>query len=328
MAKVDFKYGTQAQYDAASKEENAIYCATQQVGAKQAGSIYKGGEIVGSTVTDKLYTDSSVTVTGVTVGNFKDGDVIAPGTSVSEILQKMLMKEIDVTATKPTATLNLAGTPTAGSYEAGTAISVTPTHSYTDGKFVGQSGYSYNVAAGCAEGTTIIKKGNEVIQEGEVQSFTLAVETVKFASTTTYGASTVTPKTNFGNNSKVTIPPGTTVESSKSFTGYANNFIVHVADNTTPINSALIRSGNKYKEEVASANYNAPAGTMRTIVATRKATLTSASGNLGANITASFIKEADTIKVDGATAAWQGDYYIYVYSRPALSEQETINITF
>jgi hypothetical protein len=116
MAKVDFKYGTQTQYDAASKEENAIYCATQQVGAKQAGSIYKGGEIVGSTVTDKLYIDSSVTVTGVTVGNFKDGDVIAPGTSVSEILQKMLMKEIDVTATKPTATLNLAGTPAAGSY--------------------------------------------------------------------------------------------------------------------------------------------------------------------------------------------------------------------
>lgn len=328
MAKVDFKYGTQEQYDAATKVENAIYCATEEVGVKKAGSIYKGEEIVGSTVADKLYVDSSITVTGVTVGNYKSGDVIAPGTSISELFQKMLMKEIDVTATKPTAVLNLAGTPAAGSYEAGTAISVTPSHSYTDGRFTGQSGYSYNVAAGCAEGATTIKKNSEVITEGQVQSFTLGVETIKFSSVTAYGASTVTPKTNFGNNSTVNIPAGTTVESSKSFTGYANRFIVHVADTTTPITSDLIRSGRAFKEGTASANYNAPAGTCRTIIATRKSSIASASGNLGANITNSFIQEGSTIKVDGATANWQGDYYIFVYSRPALSEQETINITF
>lgn len=335
MSQVNFKYGTQEQYDAAVKDENTIYTVSDPVGGKKSGTIYKGEEIIGSTVTDNLYVDSSITVTGVTVGNFKSGDVIAPGTSVSAVLQKMLMKEIDVTATKPTATLVLTGTPAAGSYEAGTKVSVVPSHSYTDGKFTGQSGYSYTLAAGCAEGAATLTLNGEAIEEGVAQDFVLgagstagSTDTQKFSLSVAYGANSNTPKTNFDNDSKVTIAAGSTVASTKTYTGYANMFIVHVADETSEINSGLIRGGKAYKEGTASANYNAPAGTCRTIVAMRKDSLSSASGNLGAGITASFIKQGSKVTVYGATTDWSAEYNVWVYSRPAISEEETININF
>lgn len=328
MAKVQFKAGLDNEYqELQSKNADTLYITEETIGSQQSGNLYKGDKLIASTATDKLFLDEKVTVTGVTVGNFTSGKEIPAGTSISEILKQMLMKEIDVTATKPTSTLNLAGSPTPGSYEAGTKISVTPSHTYVDGKFTGQAGYSYNLAAGCSEGATTLKKDNTVINSGELQEFVLNVETVNFSCTTAYGASSNTPKTNFGNDSKVKIDAGSTVASTKSYTGFANMFVVHVADDSTAIDSVLIRSGQKYKEGTANATYNAPAGTMRTIIAMRKDSLKSVAGNLGANITASFIK-GNKVSVEGATADWTAEYNVWVYSRPAISEQESISIQF
>ena len=329
MAKVQFKSGLDSEYTGLqSKNADTLYITEETIGSKQSGNLYKGDKLVASTATDKLFLDEKVTVTGVTVGNFTSGKEIPAGTSISEILKQMLMKEIDVTATKPTSTLNLAGAPIPGSYEAGTKISVTPSHTYVDGKFTGQSGYSYNLTAGCAEGSTTLKKGTAVINEGEVQTFTLGVETVNFTCTTAYGASSNVPKTNFGNDSKVKIDSGTTVTATKSYVGFANMFVVHVDNDSAAIDSALIRSSQKYKEGTANATYNAPVGTMRTIIAMRKDSLKSVAGNLGANITASFIKQPEKVSVEGATADWSAEYNVWVYSRPAISEQESISIQF
>lgn len=61
-------------------------------------------------------------VTGVNVGNFTDGTVISAGTSVLELLQKMLQKQIPPVYNRPSASITATGS---GNVEAGTRV--TPT---------------------------------------------------------------------------------------------------------------------------------------------------------------------------------------------------------
>lgn len=172
-------------------------------GSEKYGSIYKGDKILGTTEASKLYTTGDITVTGVTVGNLTNGKKIDAGTDVMSILTQMLMKELGVSATKPTAAL--AGGSTA-TYEKGTVISgKTYTATLTDGKYSGVTGYTYTLAAGCSptdvawNGVSGTKSQNGNVYSIVADSITLT-SAVTINATISYGAASNVPVTNFGNS--------------------------------------------------------------------------------------------------------------------------------
>ena len=155
--------------------------------------------------TDTSDTNDFITVTGVTVGGLKPGDKLKNNTTVAQLLRKMLQKEIDVTTQLPS--VKLVGYPSDAYYEIGGQVFGTLSYTFTDGRFKGaETGYNYNIAAGCsvvsssftpreAYTGTIITEGNN--------TFGVEVE---------YSASSVTPKTNVGNDSNVRINQGTATD--------------------------------------------------------------------------------------------------------------------
>ena len=152
--------------------------------------------------TDTTNSQDFITVTGVTVGGLKPGDKLKNNTTMEQLLRKMLQKEIGVTTQVPS--VKLVGYPSDAYYEIGGQVFGTLSYTFTDGRFKGaETGYNYNIAAGCsvvsssftpreAYTGTIITEGNN--------TFGVSVE---------YSASSVTPKTNVGNNSSVKINAGT-----------------------------------------------------------------------------------------------------------------------
>lgn len=169
---------------------------------KKYGSLYKGDKILGTTEADKLYTTDEIIVTGVTVGNLTNGKKIDAGTDVMSLLTQMLMKELGVSASKPTASITGGSN---GTYEKGTVISgKTYTASLTDGKYTGENGYSYSLNAGCSatdctwSGVTGTKNQNGNTYSIVADSIAL-MDTVTIKATISYSDATNVPVTNFGN---------------------------------------------------------------------------------------------------------------------------------
>ncbi len=163
--------------------------------------------------------DEEITVMGVTVGNLANGAKISSGSSLTEILKKILMKTIDAKAQNPTTAVKITSGVTNGStYEVGTSLSIALGHTYSDGKFVGaESAYSYNLAAGCAEGTTQYKYDGTNVDASFTKIVTEGTHTL--GCTTAYGASTASPKKNNGDASSASIAAGTATSGNLSFYG-------------------------------------------------------------------------------------------------------------
>lgn len=172
-------------------------------------------------ITDEMYANLSseivnedFQVMGVTVGNYSDGQWIRAkkpdGTphTTWEVIKEMLTKVIDVIANKPTITLNSTSAVT--KVELGTSLEQTLSVSYTDGYFSGQSGYTYHLNAGCEQGETIFKRGNEIVSPTNTTIFSTIGNTI-FRAETDYGASVAIPVKNDGTESDVRISGGTAV---------------------------------------------------------------------------------------------------------------------
>ena len=203
---INFKFGSTLEGKTIAENDlvvvNKGMAADAQESDKKYGSIYKGDKILGTTEANKLYTTDEITVTGVTVGNLANGKTIAAGTDIMSILSQMLMKELGVTATKPSATLAGGSTQT---YEKGYVISgKTYTATFTDGKYSGLSGYTYNLSAGCTptactwSGVTGTESKNGNVYSIVADSITLT-SAVTIKASIAYDAASNIPMTNFGN---------------------------------------------------------------------------------------------------------------------------------
>lgn len=281
------------------------------------GSIYKGNKIIGTTEADKLVTTETLTVTGVTVGNFVNGKEIPAGTNVMDVLKQMLMKEIDVTATKPSVTISNTGT-AAGTYEVGTSINVVLNHSYKDGKFTGNSGYSYTQTAGCAEVSTTYRRGSTSLSNN-TDTQTLTEGSISYDCLTTYEASSNVPVTNFGNNSSVSITAGTAASSKITFTGaykyfmgYSENTLASQFDSTS-IRALTTRTGNMTTNGTTTVvNATAISSNGKSIVVACPATykLATVQNGLGADIIGNFSSRGTVAVTTGTTTT---NYTVYVY---------------
>lgn len=329
-----FKYGNTIQGKNPDAEDVVFVNASLASGEGDAkrGSIYRGDKIVGTTEADKLVTTENITVTGVTVGNLVSGNTISEGTDIMAVLKQILMKEIDVSKTNPSVTVKNTGT-NAGTYEVGTEINIDLSHTYTDGKFTGQSGYSYTLAAGCAEGTTQYKKNGSVMS-GNTDTHTLGEETVSYTCTTTYAASTAQPKTNFGNNSTVNIPANSCTSTNtlsyvgvyKYFMGYSTNTTVE-AFNSASVRALTTKTNNITKDgttTVVDGNAIKSNGTSIVIACPSKYKLAGAQNGLGANILANFNVSGTVSVTCGNTNV---DYTVYIYPITNGAQVEFKNVT-
>lgn len=335
---VKFKYGTSIEGKSVEDGDfvaiNKGMSDPSESDNSKYGSMYRGSKIVGTTEANKLFTTEELTVTGVTVGNFANGQTISKGTDVMSLLKQMLMKEIDVSAVLPKVTLSNSGT-AKGTYEVGTSINVTLSHNYTDGYFKGNEGYDYRLNAGCSEGETQYKRGSSSLS-GNTDTQVLTEGTITYTSTTTYGASTAKPVTNFGNTSSVSIKSGAVTNTSASnvtFTG-AYKYFMGYSTNTTveQFNSESIRALTTKTENITkdgtttivSSSAITSNGTSIVIACPTKYKLATIQNGLGANILDNFSVKG-TVSVTTGTVST--DYSVYIYPITNGAEVEFKNVT-
>lgn len=259
--------------------------------------------------------DADITVMGVTVGAIGNNVKLTKGMTLSEVLKKILIKEIDVNKANPTTTIKVTGVSSNGTYEVGTAISATLAHTYTDGKFSGQTGYSYNVNAGCAEGETKYYRGSNVVTSPD--AFTITEGTHSWKCTTAYGASSVTPKKNNGTNSSVNIAAGTATSGTFNINGRYKAYIGYSTETSgSAFNSAKIKAlaaGNVFLNTSGSTTLKSSAtsnGTSIVIACPATFKLNTISNSLGVSIKENFAAPAQVDYTNGSTTT---KYNVYVY---------------
>lgn len=106
-----------------SDTDNLIYVNKEQVGEEE--------KLVQHILGNNAKTKQALTVNlgdGGALGGFSTNDEISVGTSLDDIIKKLLVKRIPATYTKPTVSI---ACPKAGSYEVGTSVAVGVTGTFT-----------------------------------------------------------------------------------------------------------------------------------------------------------------------------------------------------
>lgn len=316
---VNFKFGSTIEgKDIAANDLVVINEGIAEGGDERYGSIYKGDKIVGTTKADSLYTTDSITVTGVNVGNLTNGLEIEAGKSIMDILRQMLMKELGVTATRPSVTL--AGDKASVTVEKGTKISRTYTATFTDGKYEGVSGYDYSLDAGCtvSDCTWSGITGTESI-EGNVCKIIaneFAVNsTVTVKATVSFNAATNVPKSNMGNEITTGLIGASTVASGTIT--YTPSLYWWVGSSETKFDdmtwdSAAVRNLSLKQNWVSTKTVNAifPVGAKQQVIAIPASMTLSVADKSGNNLTDMFSSTATVTVTCGGTHT--ESYKIYV----------------
>lgn len=199
---------------------------------------YTAGKDISITDGNVINTSLSQKITAYTkVGFLEQGGTLAAGSSLTQILTQILVKEVGIKTTNPTATLSLSST---GNREIGTSLGeITLNPTYTDGYYSSadtsiytntmfeenNSGASSDgkLSAGCVQGGVTFYKDSESLTDANesVEGFQYKDETkvtmqkeYSFTAQYTYQAATVTnAKNNLKEDVTVNIAAGTTEKS-------------------------------------------------------------------------------------------------------------------
>lgn len=284
------------------------------------GSIYRGEKIIGTTEADKLCITEPLKVTGVTVGNLSDSTSEFPiGTDVMSILKQMLMKELGVSATQPSA--SLSATTGTSTVEKGTVLSgVTFTATLTDGKYTGVSGYSYSLTAGVS-GTGCTWSGVDGTKSGSDKTWKLVADDMTVTSTITvkatiaHSAATNVPVTNFGNDvTSGLITSGSKTTGAITYTPQLKWWVgssTEKFDDTT-WTSAMVRALSLKSDWVTNktASVTFPAGAKQQVIAIPAGRSFTAKDGSGATITDTFSSVQTVTVICGGTHT--ESYKVYV----------------
>lgn len=271
-------------------------------------------------------TNKEITIAGVNVGNLKDGDVIPEGTSLTELLERMLRKAIGVKAVNPSVTLT--GVSLGNTYEVGTVIDLTLGYNYTDGKFEGESGYTYSVNAGCEnESVTYFKNNNALSSSND--RLTVIEGNTSYKVTIDYNNSTVVPVNNIGENVDIVIPSGSASDTKnvkgayKYFMGYSTK-TSYDQFNSDDVRDLTVKTGyiNGSTSVVGSTAIKSD-GTSIVIACPNKYTLKSIQNGVGADILSNF----ESGEVTVTTGESETIYTVYVYPITNGAKVEFKNVT-
>lgn len=224
---VKFKYGDASAYAAKVATEDGVdastlYFVTKDIetenGVDFGGTIYRGNDALGTTCADHLKTTADITVAGLSGqlgAGIANGDTIPAGTSLQEILVKLLSKELyPVEATKPS--VDIDGEKSFGLMEVGATVTIpSVTMSKKSGVFnanftsptqptpeVTWSNEKMTATVSGFGGVSIPSGGTSLV---EVEAtIALGSNTVTYTADASYTAPTNSPITNLGNSTTKT----------------------------------------------------------------------------------------------------------------------------
>lgn len=262
-------------------------------------------------------------VTGVNVGNFTDGKVIPAGTSVLELLQQMLQKQIPPTYSGPSLSIN-GGT----TVEAGTRVTPAVNPSYTKRDAGDVTKY-------------VLKKNNEVIvDEAALKNYTETSEiqigdgtTAYYQATAQYGDGPI-KNDNFNKPyPNGSIKAGSVTSNTVNYVGQRKRFWTTDGESSIPSTSEEIRACKNSAMNPSNGNTFSvviPQGGKRAIFA-YPATLRDVTSVKYVELGNGEVKDTfqrHIIKVAGANNFEPIDYKVYVYvSAVPAAGQMTYNVT-
>lgn len=278
-------------------------------------------EFSGDTATNK-----DIIIAGVNVGNLKDGDVIPEGTTLTSLLERMLRKTIGVKSVKPTVTLTSASFN--DTHEVGTIIDLTLNHTYTDGKFVGESGYNYSINAGCEVKSFSYFK-NDVQMTTANDLLSVVEGNTSYKVSLDYSASTTIPVNNIGESITDMVISSGTVSDIKNVKGAYKYFMGYSPKtsydqfNSDDVRSLTVKTGFVNGNTSVVNSVMTSNGTSIVIACPNIYSLKSIENGLGANILSNFESGEVLVK----TGEIETLYNVYVYPITNGAEVEFKNVT-
>lgn len=280
-------------------------------------------------------------VVGVNVGNLKNGDKISAGSSMLDILTRMLKQRIQPSVTKPSVSISggqndiEVGTPVDGK----TIIS-----SFNDGYFT-LNGQRTN--AGCQVTKFVLKQTiggstTTVIDSTSISSYlvpknTYVTEgsgTVKYQNSITYGGNTVVPKDNFGDDSTVKID-GSTKSATTQWNGKYRCYVGFDQGNDIVVTPEVVKSIKNVSNSLMPYNSNASASwsivtnnAYRIMIAypsnMKDISQIELTTEPGSHYEVNFTKEL--VDVGGVNDLYQREYKVYTWILSAPSTGDTFNV--
>lgn len=275
-----------------------------------------------------VYFDSDFTYTNaigaIGAPDGGSGKLAASGKSVEEFMASILAKEANPKTTSPAASVKI--TDGSGTFEIGTHKNISYTASLSAGS------YTYGPATGVVAGTVTASFDGQT-KTGATGTFENVVadgtKTLSVSITHNEGA---VPKTNLGNPyAEGKITAGTkTATASQTLVGVRHMFYGPMTTDAE-LNSENIR---KLKHEAASKKtidtFGAGAGAVKVVVAvptSMKVTKVLMPSAMNADATASFVKQAGSVQVEGAEGFTAAAYNVWVYQPASIDSTETYAVT-
>lgn len=275
-----------------------------------------------------VYFDSDFTYTNaigaVGAPSGGSGKLAASGKSVEEFMASILAKEANPYTTQPAASVKITGGN--GTFEIGTHKNISYSASLSAGS------YTYGPATGVVAGTVTASFDGKT-NEGATGTFeNVVADGTKELNVSITHNEGVVPKTNLGNSyADGKIAAGTkSAKAPQTLVGVRHMFYGPMATDAE-LNSENIR---KLKHEAASkktiGTFGAGAGAVKVVVAVpanMKVTKVLMPSAMNADATASFVKQADSVQVEGAEGFTAAAYNVWVYQPASIDSTETYAVT-
>lgn len=267
------------------------------------------------------------------LGGYKTGDTIAVNTPLETVIKKLLAKQIPPTYTDPAVSLLNNSGSASGAYEYGSIVTPKVKASFTQndaGQLV----------------SMIIKQGASEVANGEESPVTYsATETITLTNTVTFTA-VASYKEGAVKNDNLGDPyaaghiaAGSKDSSNYSYTVYRQGYfwgVLATSSAEEELTSDIIRSGTKKNAAYASGSIT---GIKASAVDNRKRIFVACPATnkgvtkvimpsaMNADCTADFVKQTNTIVVEGANNSTGIAYNVWVYEPAAISDDQTFTVT-
>ena len=277
---------------------------------------------------DNVYFDDDITYT-VGIGTLAkpsgSAKFAAKGKNVEQVFASLMAQEANPSKTNPAVTIGTQKN--FGTFEIGTKKNL----GY--GATLSAGSYTYGPATGITAQTWSASCDGQTLNtaSGTFENVVAEANAKKVTVTATYNEGAI-PVTNLGNPyPEGKIAAGSASKDSANFVGVRYMFWGPMTEDTT-LNSASIRALS-HKEAAAKktlTTFGAGAGAKKVVIAcpagynVTKVLMPSA---MNADATASFIKQAGTVMVEGAEGYTAVAYNVWVYQPAAIDSTETYAVT-
>lgn len=276
---------------------------------------------------DNVYFDDDITYT-VAIGTLAkpsgSAKFNAKGKNVEQVLSSLMAQEANPSKSNPAVSFSSQGN--FGTFEIGTKKNLTYTATLSAG------GYTYGPATGItAQSWTVTCNGEtKETATGTFENVVAEATAKKIKATATYGDGAI-PVTNLGNPYPAAqIKAGSASKDSNNLVGVRHMFYGPMTTDAALDSDAIRALKHEAVAKKTITTFGAGSGAVKVVVAcpagynVTKVLMPSA---MNADATASFVKQAGTVNVEGAEGYTAVPYTIWVYQPASIDSTETYAVT-